>query len=161
MNNTGNITSTEKLQQQAQDWLDNKIFSHYLTVDLPMSVQHYNYDKAQIVLRNIVKRYEKELVGRHWNKHPVHFVGFAEQGEHKIWHWHLLLWAFQYTNNELQSALVKTTNYMNLDNNTLDIRPINRTPWILNNYNIKELKADGKLRFDSDRIFTSDMIFYL
>ena len=161
MNNTGNITNTEKLQQQAQDWLDSKIFSHYLTVDLPISVQHYNYTKANYVLRNIVKRYEKELVGRHWNKKPVHFIGFAEQGKHKIWHWHLLLWAFQYTDAELQSALVKTIQYMNLDVKTMDIRPIDRTPWKLDKYNVKELFANGNLHFNSDRIFTSETLFYL
>lgn len=152
---------TEKVQQIINDWLDEFMFSHYFTIKVPLGAYKSGFDGSYKILRKIVKRYEKELVGRYWHKNPVHFIGIAELGERKIWHWHLLLWGHKYTDEQLQTALIKTRDYMELSENTLDIRPITYTPSRLNGYNTKEIIADNHGRFNTDRIICSDIIFDL
>ena len=156
-----NENNTKQLQQQIKDWLGYMSFSHYLVIDLPLNRKHYDFKKATKYLKTIVKRFEKELVGRHWNKKPVHFIAFVEKGKFHIYHWNLLLWAFQYTDQELQTAVDKTLKYMNLDDSVMEIQPIEYTRYRLNGYNSKELKSDNKFHMDSNRIFSSDMLFYL
>lgn len=156
-----NKNYTEQLQQQTKDWLGYMSFSHYLVIDLPMNRKHYDFEKATKYLKTIVKRFEKELVGRHWNKHPVHFLGIAESGDFHIWHWNLLLEASTYTDTELQNAVKSTTNYMKLDIKTMDLQPINQTKEVLNGYVVKELQASKTFHIDSDRIFTSKTLFNL
>jgi len=156
-----NKKDTEQLQNQTKDWLGYMSFSHYLVIDLPLNRRHYDFKKATKYLKTIVKRFEKELIGRHWNKHPVHFLGIAESGDYHIWHWNLLLEASKYTDTELQNAVTSTTNYMKLDLKTMDLQPINRTKEVLNGYVVKELQANKTFHIDSDRIFTSKTLFNL
>lgn len=156
-----NTEKTEIVQKQVSEWLNNKYFSHYLVVDLPFNRKHYGFEQATEYLKIIVKRFEKELVGRHWNKKPVHFIAFVEKGKFHIYHWNLLLWAFQYTDQELQTAVDKTLKYMNLDDSVMEIQPIEYTRSRLNDYNVKELESDNKFHINSDCIFTSETLFYL
>ena len=156
-----NEDNTKILKKDFQDWLGTMYFSHYLVIDLPLNRKYYNFDQATEFFKIVIKRFEKELVGRHWNKHPVHFLGIAELGDFHIWHWNLLLEASNYTNTELQNAVTKTTDYMKLDLKTMDLQPITRTKEVLNGYVVKELQANKTFRVDSDRIFTSKTLFNL
>ena len=156
-----NEDNTKILKKDVQDWLGTMYFSHYLVIDLPLNRKHYEFDQATEFFKIVIKRFEKELVGRHWNKKPVHFIGIAELGDFHIWHLNLLLWSFQYTDEQLQTAVTKTSKYMNLDKGVMDIQPIEYTRYRLNGYNSKELKSDDKFHMDSNRIFSSDMLFYL
>ena len=153
--------NTQILKKDVQEWLGTMYFSHYLVVELPMNRKHYTFKQATKYLKTIVKRFEKELVGRHWEKQPVHFVGIAEWGDFHIWHWNLLLWAFQYTDEQLQTAITKTLKYMKLDEKVMKIKPIEYTRYRLNGYNSKELKADRKNHCYSNRVFFSNTLFYL
>ena len=89
-----NTEKTEIVQKQVSEWLNDKYFSHYLVVDLPFNRKHYGFEQATEYLKIIVKRFEKELVGRHWNKKPVHFIAFVEKGKFHIYHWNLLFPSF-------------------------------------------------------------------
>lgn len=157
-----NITNkTEQLQQQTKDWLGYMSFSHYLVVDLPLDRKHYDFEHATKFLKTVIKRFEKELVGRYWHKRPVRFVGIAEQGNFHIWHWNLLLSAFKYTDIEMVNAVTKTTNYMKLDSKTMNIQPIKPENERLSDYCVKELTVNFNFHVNSDRIFTSETLFYL
>ncbi len=154
-------TQTKKVQDSIQDWLNNQMFSHFMTIRLPLGAYTDNFDKAKPIFHKIIRHFEKSLVGRHWNRNPVHFVGTAELGTHKIWHLHLLLGAQKYTNEEIQNALDKVIKKLKLTERTIDLQEIDRTPDILNSYLTKEITADNLGHFDTDKVIFSEIEFNL
>ena len=83
MNKKYKTITSKYAQKSLNDWLNNKIFTHMLTIKLPLWAITPDLQDANNVLYKIVKHFEKSLVGRAWHKHPVHFVGFAELGNIK------------------------------------------------------------------------------
>lgn len=154
-------TQTQKTRESLQDWLNNQIFSHFLTVRLPIGAYTDKFEQALPKFHKIIRHFEKSLVGRHWNRNPVHFVGTAELGTNKVWHLHLLLWAQKYTDTEIQTALDNITEKLKLTDRTLDLQEIDRTPDILNGYITKEITADNLGHFNTDRLIFSEMLFNL
>lgn len=152
---------TNKVQAQLRDWLDNQIFSHFITVRLPIAASTDNFEKATPKFHKIMRHFEKSLVGRHWNRNPVHFVGTAELGKNKIWHLHLLLWAQKYTDEKIVAAVANVTQKLELTDRTINVQAINRTPHILNGYITKEITADNLGHFNTDRLIFSEMLFNL
>ena len=124
-----NENNTKQLQQQTKDWLGYMSFSHYLVIDLPLNRKHYDFKKATKYLKTIVKRFEKELIGRHWNKHPVHFLGIAESGDYHIWHWNLLLEASKYTNTNIFNPIASL-----LSEGRGNGRPVDRVAPVFTDY---------------------------
>lgn len=151
---------TQCVQQSLTNWLNDKIFTHMLTIKLPLWAITPNLNEANKVLYKIIKRFEKELVGRAWYKHPVHFVGFAELGKHKVWHWHLLLWAQQYTDEQLTSAVTKTAKRMNLTDKRIFVCPITTRPDYLNAYCVKEIVVNNDRHINTERFICSDVLFF-
>ena len=151
---------TQRVQQSLTDWLNNKIFTHMLTIKLPLWAITSDLHEANNILYKIVKHFEKALIGRAWHKHPLHFVGLAELGAHKVWHWHLLLWAQEYTDEQLQNAVKKTIKNMKLTEKRLYLCPIEYTPDYLNSYCVKEVVVDNNGHFDTERFICSDVLFF-
>jgi hypothetical protein len=157
-----NRAKTEQIKRELNKWLGSQNPSHLLTARLPFPAYTTDFNKAERHLHKITKRLEKCLLGCHWNRSPAHFRGFAERGDFRIWHFHLLLLASKYTTEQLQGAVAETCDYLKLTNGiTLDLRPIEYTPDWLYDYCMKELRADGNGRFDSDRLIVSEDLFNL
>ena len=156
---TKQSNQTQYAQQSLTDWLNNKIFTHMLTIKLPLWAITYDLNEANDVLCKIAKHFEKALIGRAWHKHPLHFVGLAELGRHKVWHWHLLLWAQEYTDEQLQNAVKKTIKSMNLTEKRLHLCPIEYTPDYLNDYCVKETVVNSRGHINTDRFICSDVLF--
>jgi len=160
MNKKYKTITTKYAQKSLNDWLNNKIFTHMLTIKLPLWAITPDLQNANNVLYKIVKHFEKSLVGRAWHKHPVHFVGFAELGKHKVWHWHLLLWAQEYTDEQLNTAVKKTIKSMKLTTKRLCLSPITHTPDYLNGYCTKEIIVDNYGHINQERFVCSDVLFF-
>ena len=159
MNKGYNRKITEWTKSQLNGWLITQNITHFFTIRLPFLAYTTNFDKAEGHLRKIVKRFEKSLLGCHWKRYPLHFVGFAERGRFGLWHWHLLLLAEKFTTEQLLEAMIETRYYMELSKHDLDLQPIDRTPGHLNGYCMKEIWADNNGHFDSDRfIFSWDLL---
>ena len=159
MNKKYKTITTKYAQKSLNDWLSNKIFTHMLTIKLPLWAITPDLQDANNVLYKIVKHFEKSLVGRAWHKHPVHFVGFAELGKHKVWHWQLLLWAQEYTDEQLYTAVKKTVKSMKLTAKRLYLSPITHTPDYLKAYCVKELVVDKYGHLNTERFICSDLLF--
>ncbi len=151
---------TKYVQQSLTDWLNSKIFTHMLTIKLPLWAITSDLNEANDVLYKIAKHFEKALIGRAWHKHPLHFVGLAELGRHKVWHWHLLLWAQEYTDEQLQNAVKKTIKSMNLTEKKLHLCPIKYAPDYLKSYCVKEVVVNKNGHFNTDRFICSDVLFF-
>lgn len=153
---------TVNAQRQLVEYLNNSQFTHYLTVDLPVHLQHLGFEPACKALTKYVKRFEKEAAGRHWADHHIPFVGFAERGSNNIWHWHLLLWAQGYADDELHAALGRTLTYFpKLTEYSMNLQSINPNPTRLYSYSVKEIISDRMGHINPDRFFTSEILFNL
>lgn len=159
---TFNRTQTANAQQQLIEYLSNLQLTHYLTVDLPVHLQHLGFERSCKQLSRYIKRFEKEAAGRHWNNHHIPFVGFAERGPNNIWHWHLLLWAHGYTDTELHDALRRTLKWFpKLTDHSINLQSINATPTQLYSYSVKEIISDHMGHINPDRFITSEILFNL
>lgn len=154
-------TKTKQIQNELQDWLNNQIFSHFLTIRLPIGAYTENFERAKPIFHKILRHFEKSLVGRHWNRSPVNFIGTAELGKNKIWHLHLLLWAQKYTNEEIHAAVESVAQKLKLTNRALKLQEIDLTPSALNSYVTKEITADNLGHFNTDRLIFSETLFNL
>ncbi len=156
-----NLTHTKHTQTAIQNWLNDQIFSHFMSIRLPIPAYTDNLERAMPLFHKIVRNFERCLVGRHWNRNPVHFIGIFELGLNRVWHLHLLLWAQKYTMAEIQKAVDTVSQRLHLTDRTIDVVEIDRTPDHLNSYVVKEICSDTSGHFDGDRLTSSEIMFNL
>jgi len=155
------ISKSKTLSAQAQlhNWLNNQHFSHFLTIRPP--VQNYTDDlnSARKTLHYITTTFEKYLCGRHWNRNPVNFVGFIEYGKTHTCHYHLNLWAQNYTTEQIETAIELTKQHCKIPSNSMYLEKIEQTPEKVNSYITKEILADNLGHIDNNRFIFSYELF--
>lgn len=62
----------------------------FLTIQLPDKLRTENKGKAQEYFRSVMACYERQLLGREWNKYHLPFICFMEKGISRLWHAHIL-----------------------------------------------------------------------
>ncbi|GHT57649.1 hypothetical protein FACS18945_2440 [Bacteroidia bacterium] len=93
------------------------------------------------------------------NEHGDYIHAIAERRKSKNYHFHLLLWAYQFDNQQLTAALDATCEEFNLPQYTFKLQSIDDTPNKLNSYCVKEIRADINDHFDTDNIIYSNELF--
>lgn len=153
---------TEIIKQALNDWITG-IYepTHFLTVQLPENWKSKSADNSKSHLRMIMKIFEKSLFGKHWNKHHLPFIAFAENGAGTDWHYHILLNQSSFTEENLQDAILKTTIKLKLPFYCLELDTIENHLELVNSYCSKEMKVYWNSEFDSDRMILSHDLFYL
>ena len=109
----------------------------------------------------IMKIFERSLLGKHWNRHHLPFIVFAENGADTDWHYHILLNQNNFTNQELQNAILATTIKLKLPFYCLRLDTIEKYLDTVEEYCSKEMKIYWNGKFDSDRMVLSHDLFYL
>ena len=135
--------------------------THLFTIQLPENWKSNNADNSRSHLRMIMKIFEKSLLGKHWNKHHLPFVAFAENGTSDDWHYHILLNQSKFTEQELQNAILKTNIKLGLPGYCLELDLIEKHLDKVEKYCTKEIKIYWNGKFDSDRIIFSECLFGL
>lgn len=64
--------------------------NYFLTFQLPSKRRTYDYLKFEPKLKMVMRSFQWNLEGRHWNHHPVPFICFLEKGISGYWHAHIL-----------------------------------------------------------------------
>lgn len=155
-------SKSEFTKQELHKWLNNTYQpTHFLTVQLPENWKSNNANNAKSHLRMIMKIFEKNLLGHHWNKKHLPFIAFSELGDSEEWHYHILLNQKQFTEDELQTAISKTVRKLQLSDYCLQLNQIEDHLENTENYCLKELKIYFYGHFDSDRIILSAELFQL
>ena len=150
------------IKREFNNWLTGVYRpTHFLTVQLPENLKTANYYNSKNQLRMIMKIFEKSLLNRHWNKHHLPFIVFAENGASDDWHYHILLNRGKFTEQELQNAILKTTITLGLPFYCLQLEPIVKNEDNVKSYSMKEMKISWNSKFDSDRIILSADLFNL
>ncbi len=89
------------------------------------------------------------------------FIVFAENGADTDWHYHILLNQNNFTNQELQNAILATTIKLGLSFYCLKLDLIEKYLDTVEEYCCKEMKIYWNGKFDSDRMVLSHDLFYL
>lgn len=143
-------------------WIDSEYRpSYFLSIRLPKHWESVNSFNSQSHLRMIMKVFEKRLLGRHWNKHHLPFIAFAENGIDIDYHYHLLLNQGAFTEQELRNAILETNITLGLASYCLYLEPIICNEGGVKFYSEKEIKVDSYYHFDSERFILSQDLFYL
>lgn len=149
--------------------------NYFLTFQLPSKRRTYDYLKFEPKLKGTMNTFEWKLGGRHWFKHPIHFICFMEKGISGYWHAHILFKSDKDINT-VKKALneIKTIQYKNHKKiikrfpiHSFDIQAITKHSSKVNPvynsgvelYCIKELRPDCWGNFDSDRMIFSEDLF--
>jgi hypothetical protein len=145
--------ANEIVKDAMSTWLTSKHFTYFLSVQLPNPTGYYELSIERLEV--LMKRFQKELIGRSWHKKHLPFIGIVERGDDKIYHYHLLIRANDYTYEQLQSAINATCGYMKITAKTFNLQKINRTPEILSTYCTKEMTTENV----GGRVIASDDLF--
>ena len=130
--------------------------THFLTVQLPLNWRNGNIHKYNQKLKKILKRFQKCLRRNHWNKNPLPMICIAERNTCAGYHFHILIYNCQYTTEQLQNALDRTTYDFKLTHHTFELEPITFTPEHLYFYCVKQIKTEHDIK---DRISTTSTLF--
>lgn len=153
---------SETVKEELNKWLTG-IYkpTHLLTIRLPENWSNTDEFKSKSHLRMIMKIFERSLLGKHWNRHHLPFIVFAENGADTDWHYHILLNQNNFTNQELQNAILATTIKLKLPFYCLRLDTIEKYLDTVEEYCSKEMKIYWNGKFDSDRMVLSHDLFYL
>ena len=153
---------SDVVKQELNKWLTG-IYkpTHLLTIRLPENWSGVDEFKSKSHLRMIMKIFERSLLGKHWNRHHLSFIVFAENGTDTDWHYHILLNQNNFTNQELQNAILATTIKLGLSFYCLKLDLIEKYLDTVEEYCSKEMKIYWNGKFDSDRMVLSHDLFYL
>lgn len=133
--------------------------AYLLSIRLPEHQATNNEFKSNTHLRMIMKVFEKKLLGRHWNKHHLRFIAFAEKGVGTDWHYHILLSQSNFREEELQNAILETSITLKLPSYCMLLKPITHDAENVNFYCEKEINILDNRSFNSDSIILSDCLF--
>lgn len=153
---------SETIKHELNNWL-TKVYqpTHFLTIQLPENWKSKNADSSKSHLRMIMKIFERNLLGKHWNKHHLPFIAFSENGTTTDWHYHILLNQGNFTNQELQNSILATNIKLKLPSYCLRLDIIENNLGTVEKYCSKEIKVYWHDKFDSSRIIFSHDLFYL
>lgn len=156
-----NKQNTQNIRDQINQWITSTNPTHFLSVQFPPHKRKSDLDLSKKTLRLVLKNFQRHLLKRHWNKKSLPFIAVAEKGDSPTFHFHVLFYAYKYTKDQIQVALNKTLDNMNLPPETLVLKPIEETPYYVHSYCTKEIVADVDRHFNSDRIIFSEELFDL
>lgn len=107
-----------------------------------------------------MSKFEKILLGRHWNRKYIPFITIAEHGKKSLnWHYHVLIYDCNFNFLQVQQAFQSVSDQLYLPYEVLYIEPVNDNG--VNDYVSKEFDSDVNYHIDSDRIITSEILFNL
>lgn len=154
------LSKPDYVKRILNDWIAGVYKpAYFLSIRLPEHRITNDEFKSDDDLRMIMKVFEKKLLGRHWNKHHLRFIAFAENGTGIDWHYHILLSQNNFTEEELQNAVLQTSITLSLPSYCILLKPITYNTENVNLYCEKEIKEFKNGNFDSDRIILSDCLF--
>ena len=132
--------------------------THFLTVQLPDNQKTKDLYISINYLRNIMKAFEKSLMNN-WNRHHLRFIAFAENGISTEWHFHILFNQRNFTEEELQNAILKANIREKLPFYCLELRKIDTNVINVDSYCTKEINICWNGKFNSDGIIFSENLF--
>ena len=132
--------------------------THFLTVQLPDNQKTKDLYISINHLRNIMKTFEKSLMNN-WNRHHLRFIAFAENGTSSDWHFHILFNQRNFTEEELQNAILKANIREKLPFYCLELRKIDTNVINVDSYCTKEINICWNGKFNSDGIIFSENLF--
>lgn len=140
------------------NWLETFNHTHFLTIQFHNNIKTDDYNLSNEYLRQIMARFETNLIKRNWNKHHLPFIAFAEKGKGVSWHYHILLNSGKYTTDDLEKALDKSCDKNKFPRELICLEEITDSQK-LHTYCTKELKITNNGKIDTDRMIFSNVLF--
>ena len=134
---------------------------YLLTIRFPTHKPFESLLLAKKELRKVMRCYLRCLLPKSWHKMKWKFVAFAELGRNRLWHFHVIMHhKFMHCSEELVLlAFEKMVKQFDLDYCSLQLDPIDHTPEKVISYCLKEVRANAKGHFHTDRIIPSEDLF--
>ena len=98
------------------------------------------------------------LFRSHWHKKHLAFIATAEKGHGEAWHYHILFNQQNFSDDELNTIILKTVTALRLPLYSLKLEPITAHDDYVVSYCSKEIRVNCNI-LDSDRIIPSHVLF--
>ena len=154
-----NAKQTFILRREICNWLCDFAPTHFISIQFPTNQRSKNMEISRNHLRKVMKYFQKQLNLRHWFKHILHFIGFAEQNTADKWHFHLFLQNNRYHNDKIIRAINQTLEHFDYSKRVINIKTLDRTQCKAYFYATKDIKANKNAHFDDNRVFLSTEMF--
>ena len=145
-------------------WADRMYHPNlFISIQIPFEAKTEDMDAFMRQAWLIIKRAEKNLLGRYWVSKHYRFVGFCERGQDKTWHAHLLLACHDRDKATVEAAFAAAGEYYKRTRRTeavpdILIKEITGLKGVIR-YCTKQLGLDRLAHVRSEHIFLSEEIF--
>lgn len=160
--NTYKCLNNESLPKSKKNeiinWLETLNHTHFLTIQFHNNIKTDDFELSKELLRQIMARFESNLIKKNWNKHHLPFIAFAERGKGISWHYHILLNSGKYTTQDLKKALDKSCDNHKFPRDLICLKEITDSQKLYT-YCTKELKITNNSKMDTDRMIFSNVLF--
>ena len=135
----------------------------FLSIQIPFEAKTEDKDAFMRQVWLIVKRAEKNLLGRYWVSKHYRFVGFCEHGQDVTWHAHMLLSCHDRAPSEVEAAFAAAGEYYKRTRRTgaapdILIEEVTGLYGVVR-YCTKQLGLDWLAHLRSEQVFLSEEIF--
>lgn len=149
-----------RMKQIIEDWFNKKIKPNFfVTIQFPKYMRRRKLDLAYKKLYEIMYHFERNIHGRHWNKHKTPFISFAENGIATTFHFHLYFYNNDISPYKIRRIFKKVSYELRLPKETICVKKV-RTVNVYS-YGAKELFIDKNGDFDPYRIIETELLFAL
>ncbi len=148
-------------QKDIYNWIYRYNFTHFITIRLQKHHEKKDFGQAIQQLRIYMKQFEKNLLGRWWNKKHLFFIAFGERGLGCYWHFHILFNFNGIDEEKMIKSVESVEKVMKLSWYNIHISTINYLPEQVIAYCNKEIRFNQNVIGDTSTIVPSTVLFDL
>ncbi len=149
-----------KMKKKIEEWFDDKINPNcFVSIQFPKFMRRTKLDLSYKKLYEILYQFERDMYGRHLNRHLIPGIIFAENGQATTFHFHIYFYHNDISIQNFQDFFALVSRKLRLPPETIDVKEIETVD--VYSYGAKELFVDTKGDFDPYRIIDTELLFAL
>lgn len=151
----------KKMKHIIEDWFDDKIKPNcFLSIQFTKHLRRTKLDLSYKKLYELLYQFYRDMYGRHWNRHIIPGLIFAENGKFSTnFHFHIYFYNNDISIDTFKRFFEKVSEELRLPPAVIDVRQIKTVD--VYSYGVKELFIDVYGDFDPYRIIDTELLFAL
>lgn len=149
-----------KMKEIIKKWFDDDIKPNcFVSIQFTKHLRREDLDSAYENLYDVLYQFYRDIYGRHWNRHIIPGIIFAEKGHATTNHFHIYFYDNNISVKAFQDYFALVSYKLRLPPEVIDVKEIETID--VYSYGAKELFIDVKGDFDPYRIIDTKLLFAL
>lgn len=151
----------EKMKQKIQDWFDGDIKPNcFVSIQFTKHLRRKKLDLAYKKLYEPLHLFHHDMYGRHWNRHIIPGIIFAENGKFSTdFHFHIYFYNNDISIDTFKRFFQIVSCKLRYPKEVIDVQEIKTVD--VYSYGAKELFVEANGDFDPYRIIDTELLFAL